>query len=182
MKALDAKGVYPSGDRLCEACENYGEDAVRRARQRIVSTNAYLFKTSPPLEATVDPDPSDYGEWIEDSEGGPPTFKLGVDADREFNVALLRIIEGRGSVVRSLSVVTNLSENAIKSRACRVRHDATDAELNPCEGAFEPHDLRYLTAVFKDSKDPAVREFIGTHNAPIRRRPDVRSSADKASA
>jgi len=99
---------------------------------------------------------------------------------RSFNVALYRIINGKGGVIKSLSVITGLSPQAIKSRIARVRVSYADQEVDLYANDLEPDEARYMQAHYKDFDDPAVRDFIQAHAAPLRRRPDVRSSADAA--
>lgn len=95
-----------------------------------------------------------------------------------FNVALLRLTDGKGSTVVNLAAVTGLTEDAVKSRVKRARYDyeETDDDRNP----FSNAELRYLNNVYMASDDPRARAFIGSINATPRLRPDWRSGLDHA--
>ncbi len=107
------------------------------------------------------------------------TLLLSQNRTKEFNVALLDLTDGRGSVVRNLAIVTGMTPDAVKSRVKRARFDYTDEDRDPSAADLDPDESRYFASVYKDSNDPAVREWIGsTCNNSTRKNPAWRSKTD----
>ncbi len=99
-----------------------------------------------------------------------------------FNLAVLRIVDGKGSPAANLAVITGMSIDSIKSRACRARYEYTDAQVSEVDGgiALDRDERRYMVEYYKSSKDPAVRSWMGEHvNSAPRKRPDCRTEGNR---
>ncbi len=103
-------------------------------------------------------------------------FRKVVRRERSFNIALLRIIDGKGSIVENLTQITGMSIDSIKGRVKRARYDYVEDESEPT--ILDADERRYLSRYYADSTDPRVQEFINQHNACTRVRPDWRGSHD----
>lgn len=109
--------------------------------------------------------------------------KLGRETEKRqqskrFNVALFRLVEGKGGIIKNLCDVTGMTEDQIKGRVKRVRYDYKPSDIDPHADELDGADRRYLTKMYAKSKNPAIRAFLGSINAPVRSKPDCRSSAD----
>jgi hypothetical protein len=98
---------------------------------------------------------------------------------RPWNIAILKILDSRGSLLGNLSVLTGLSCDSLKARAKRVRWNLTEDEQrdHPAD-ELDPSDRRYLSRYFRDSSNPEVQAFLAENCSLTRRRPDWRSSHD----
>jgi hypothetical protein len=102
---------------------------------------------------------------------------VGPNVGKAYNVALLRIVDGRGALYENLHVLTGLSVDSLKSRVKRARWDYPDGEE---PAVLDGDEKRALSRFYRNSDDPAVRDFLVNINAPPRKRPDWRSSAGEA--
>lgn len=102
----------------------------------------------------------------------------------QFNVALWKLTKEKGSVLENLAVIASYGRNvsvtadAIKGIVKRVEFEYSPEEIEPEDG-LDNDEKRYLAKRYGDSDDPAVREFLGSINSPIRSRPDFRRSSDR---
>lgn len=105
-------------------------------------------------------------------------------SEMEFNVALWKLIKGKGSLLGNLSVVASFGRNvdvspdAIKGIVKRVEHEYSPEQIESTD-ELDPADRRYLEKLYGRSDDPAIREFLGSIHAPTRSRPDWRRSTDR---
>lgn len=105
-------------------------------------------------------------------------------AEKEFHVALWRIVKGKGSVLHNLSIIASYGQNrpfsvdAIKAIVKRVEFDYPAEDVEPDEG-LSIEDARYLQRRYARETDPAVREFLRQNVSPTRSRPDWRRSSDR---
>ncbi len=108
-----------------------------------------------------------------------PPHRETVRRPREFDKALLRIVDGKGSVVRNLVEVTGLTVDSIKSRVKRARYDYEETEAD--KPVLDGELRRYLAGRYRKSKDPIIRNWMAESvTSPTRKRPDWRSSRDSA--
>ena len=166
---LSRRGIFPTIDRLyeCESLADFGESAIRAAAHELVRLGKF------PRPAVPAADLADAGLPVRAS-------------NRTINVALYRIVEDKGSLYESLSLVTGLSIDSIKCRVHTARECYPTEELDPyatrlslSESSQVSRSIdRYVLA----SGDAAVREFAASTFAPRRVRPDSRSlTRDKRS-
>lgn len=177
-RALDCQRIYPSGDRLVIEAENVPECDVRRVRSDLVATGQLKIRTPRPEGLGPEPEPN-YD--IDDDELPPALVKAASHADRErvINIALYRIVEGKGSVYESLATVMGISPNAAKCRVNHARYAYPSADLDPNAGKFSEADRRYFLKYTKPGESKAVRDWAAGVVAPRRARPDVRGRGDK---
>jgi hypothetical protein len=97
--------------------------------------------------------------------------------EREFNIALMDIVDGRGSTIDRLAIVTGLTHDSIKARVKRARYDYKD--LPDATPELEADEKRYYARLWGNSKNPEVQDFLMRTNACSRRRPDWRSNKDR---
>ncbi len=129
---------------------------------------------APPPPAEPDPESP---ETLAALDTVPPRV---VPEGRTFNAAIMKLLDGKGSVLENLSVITGLTKDSLKSRAKRVRYDYADDAIEPAADELDADEKRYYAARYKDSNNPAVREWMAQHvNAPTRRKPDARGSKDR---
>lgn len=79
---------------------------------------------------------------------------------RRYNLAIWRLIHGKGSVYEEVAILTGLSPKAIERRADRAAKNCTDEELNDQRGVFTDVEQRYFSLEYGKSKDPEVRKFF----------------------
>jgi hypothetical protein len=97
---------------------------------------------------------------------------------KEFNLALLHICNGRGSVVSHLATATGLSVDGIKSRVKRARFDYTDEDRDGPTNVLSSSEARYMSRAYRSSSDPAIQEFLSQLTVCSRVRPDFRGQHD----
>jgi hypothetical protein len=93
------------------------------------------------------------------------------------NIALFRIVEGKGSVYQSLAVVLGITPNAVKCRVDDARWRYPSEDLDPEMVGLTAADKKYLAARIAQSEDPASIEFAAKIHTARRARPDRRSQA-----
>lgn len=171
IRDMDRAGVYPSGDRLVAALEDYPEDGVRRARHELVAGGLAAVRT--PNDGPDAPEPDCEGVVL--SAADVPASRpggLAVDASsRAWNVALYRVVHGHKGLYAHLSELTGLSVNALKSRVKRVHFEYPPDEVD--DPAAEDEEInRYLAIQYRNCKDPAVRDWRISHPSAPRAHPD----------
>jgi hypothetical protein len=140
------------GSMLCPVCNGKPRPATAGASAAVPDRDAVDIDAAP--------------EGLSQSERG-----------KEFNTALLRLVDGKGAIYVNLKVLTGLSVDSLKSRVKRARWDYPEGE-EPT--VLDADEKRALSRYYRDSNDPAVREFCAGINATPRKRPDWRSSSDEA--
>jgi hypothetical protein len=98
--------------------------------------------------------------------------------NRAFNIEILKCLDGKGSLIESLSVLTGLTCDSLKARAKRMRYVATSEELDGPPNRLDGDEMRYLSRVYSRSSDPEVQEFMAKICTCTRKRPDWRSADD----
>ena len=112
-----------------------------------------------------------------------PSVRQVADENRDYNFALLRLVDGRGGIYENLSVLTGQTIDSLKSRVKRARHDyGPEDEAAERPDVLDHDESRYMEAMYGRSKNPEVRAFMAKIHAPTRKRPDCRSSADRPEA
>jgi hypothetical protein len=123
--------------------------------------------------------------FLDDTEDGERILASGsrrknVRADfrnsRAFDLALMRLTDGKGSVLENLAAITGLTPDSLKARVKRARYDYVDTPEDVPR--LEPSDKRYLQSRWGANTDPAVREWLRGINTSNRLKPDCRGSKD----
>ncbi len=124
-------------------------------------------------------------EGLEPIEGETPKRRPSLTySEVEFNVALWKVVKGKGSLLCNLAVIASFGRNVdvspdgIKGIVKRVEHEYSPEQIEP-EDELDPADRRYLQKLYGRSDDPAIREFLGSIHSPARSRPDWRRSSDR---
>jgi hypothetical protein len=97
---------------------------------------------------------------------------------RSFNVALLRIVDGKGSTLEHLAEITGLSIDSLKGKIKRARYDYTDEERDGPANDLDSDERRYFARYYGRESDPEVQEFLSRISTCTRQHPDWRSSHD----
>lgn len=88
---------------------------------------------------------------------------------RRYNLAVWRLVNGRGVPTREVAILTGLSEKAIRRRC-----DRADAMIDLAEktGGYEgirPADAQYLRRAYGRSDSPEVVDFLKRHGLAVQR-------------
>ncbi len=169
MQDMDRVGVYPSGRLLACRFDDHAPAAVLAARSKLLGSGLLALETAPEAEA---PYAESFTAPPPHCESEPIALagrKVDLEA-RKYNVALYRIVQGEPGVVSHLGVVTGLSEDSIKQRVARVRHEYPPEELDPYHGRLSPDEMAHLSRAYGRSKDPVVQAFLQSQ-CQIRRAP-----------
>jgi hypothetical protein len=98
-----------------------------------------------------------------------------------FHVALLRIVDGKGSVYDNLATILGSTPKAVKQRVKRARADYKDLERDGPTDELDADDKRYLALRYGRSNDPGVQEWMAKHGiVPQRFRTNRRSGRGAA--
>lgn len=95
------------------------------------------------------------------SRKGRPT-KADTARVRRYNLAIWRLIHGKGSAIEEVSILTGLPKHSVKRRYQRVEYACNEQELNGDGGSLDADDRKYLALYYGRSKDPEVVEFINS--------------------
>jgi len=79
---------------------------------------------------------------------------------RRYNLAIWRLLNGKGSAAEEVSILTGLSVDAILKRQWRAENEAAQEELDSCSGVFTDDERRYLSKRYANMSDPAVKAFV----------------------
>lgn len=177
---LDRRGTFPSAERLVDVCEDVGERDVRRAHLNLKSWGFLESVTSDDSpEGHVEPSPHEFHEPTVPYVPSQP-HPLGIDtSSRPYNLALWRVVDGRGNRIRALSVLTGLSECAITKRCQKIRHNHAPKEADEAGEGLTIDERRAVAHQYRKSTDPAVREFLDRVTTADRAHPDRRDSPAK---
>lgn len=153
--------MMPTFDRLCESLPGTEEPAIRAAIHELVKLGKFPAPPEPKAESRT-----------KKVKGRPVKNKV-------FNVALWRIVHGKGAIYEALATVTGMTVDALKCRVERAREVYPADELDPDVNRFtlaESSQLsRAMESYLRRAHDPAVREFADKTFTAKRARPDARS-------
>lgn len=174
MQDMDRNGIHPSGDRLCEQLQDYPEGVLRHTRMHLVAGGHVTINT-PPDNAWPESD----GDPLEGlSEGvARDTLKLRkreIASSKDNNIAICRIMDGKGSLLESLATLTGLSPNAVKMRARQARIKFPDEIDDGRPDELSPEDRRYLQKHYKNRHE--CQDFLSRIHTAHRRNPDTRTA------
>ena len=104
-------------------------------------------------------------------------FRRAIRKERSFNIALLKIVDAKGSVLEHLTHITGMSVDSLKGRIKRARFDYDDVDNGPGY-ELDNDERRYLARRYGSSEDPSVQDFLSKNTSCTRLRPDWRGSHD----
>lgn len=98
--------------------------------------------------------------YVSASNAGRPN-KAEMEFVQRYNLAIWRLMHGKGDMRAELSIVTRLSPMSIDRRCYRIESRLTDEEREfRDKQEVAASDLSYLQNAYGRNKNPAVQEFI----------------------
>lgn len=79
---------------------------------------------------------------------------------KRYNLAIWRLINGKGSATRELAVLTGLTPKAIERRSAKAGQQYSDNELRGEDGGLTYAERKYLEIHYTRSQDPSVHDFV----------------------
>ncbi|WP_406698603.1 sigma factor-like helix-turn-helix DNA-binding protein [Singulisphaera sp. Ch08] len=79
---------------------------------------------------------------------------------RRYNLAIHRLVHGKGSSTEEIAILTGLSPKAIERRLYRASKACSGEELNAESGVLSAREREYLSKRYADMNDPAVKSFV----------------------